>query len=328
MITNNRIKSDTQSLELCGLSSDPKPTTYNGHDVGPNSIFKELDTGNVFYYTGTEWAVMKTSGDGSSGAGLPAVTSEDNGKVLGVVNGTWDKTEAPSGVEKFTVTGDLEENAGSGFTVSNVSASVADILTAINSGRNVNLILTAGVGVLTTIDLPLTQIIDDDAVVFGGTISGDDTIPGSVLVMLTSAGEAAVNLQVVNAPELPEVTSAENGDILTVVNGAWINRAPAIVPSPDNDYKVSISTDGVTINVDKSIADIVTAANTDKHVFAKVSVMIGGITVYQRFELTAWGAGAGNYIVTFGAVQEDDGASNPVCIKGENTGGTDNWVVC
>lgn len=31
------------------------------------------------------------------GAGLPAVTTDDNGKVLGVVNGAWDKTDAPEG---------------------------------------------------------------------------------------------------------------------------------------------------------------------------------------------------------------------------------------
>ena len=39
---------------------------------------------------------------GSGGAGLPAVTSEDNGDVLTVVNGVWDKA-APSGGGVFQV---------------------------------------------------------------------------------------------------------------------------------------------------------------------------------------------------------------------------------
>lgn len=43
-----------------------------------------------------------TSGSGGSGAGLPAVTSEDNGDVLTVVNGAWDKA-APSGGGAFAV---------------------------------------------------------------------------------------------------------------------------------------------------------------------------------------------------------------------------------
>ena len=34
----------------------------------------------------------------SSFVGLPEVTSSDNGKILGVVNGEWDKTDAPTGL--------------------------------------------------------------------------------------------------------------------------------------------------------------------------------------------------------------------------------------
>ena len=41
------------------------------------------------------------SGGGSS---LPSVTSEDNGDVLGVVNGAWDKMAAPSGGVDYSTT--------------------------------------------------------------------------------------------------------------------------------------------------------------------------------------------------------------------------------
>lgn len=39
------------SCELKGLSTDTKPT-----DVGVNSLFLELDTGDFYYYTGETWA--------------------------------------------------------------------------------------------------------------------------------------------------------------------------------------------------------------------------------------------------------------------------------
>lgn len=42
---------------------------------------------------------------GSSGPSLPEVTSEDNGKVLGVVEGAWDKMDAPSDGSTVLVTG-------------------------------------------------------------------------------------------------------------------------------------------------------------------------------------------------------------------------------
>lgn len=46
-------------------------------------------------YQGEKWELMRSSGGGGGGSDLPAVTSADNGKVLTVVNGTWDKA-APS----------------------------------------------------------------------------------------------------------------------------------------------------------------------------------------------------------------------------------------
>ena len=97
MVTVNNLlgeNSGTAEMELKGLSTDTKPTgEFSGYNIGVNSIFIELDTGNVFYYNGSAWAVMRTGGGG--GAGLPAVTADDNGKVLGVVEGAWGKMELP-----------------------------------------------------------------------------------------------------------------------------------------------------------------------------------------------------------------------------------------
>ena len=37
-------------LELRGLSTDIKPTTINGEEVGNGSVYIEIDTQNVYFY--------------------------------------------------------------------------------------------------------------------------------------------------------------------------------------------------------------------------------------------------------------------------------------
>lgn len=51
MVTKNdeRYKFD---CEYKGLSTDEKPT----ENVMPNSLFLELDTGDFYYFDGTNWA--------------------------------------------------------------------------------------------------------------------------------------------------------------------------------------------------------------------------------------------------------------------------------
>ncbi len=48
MVTTGKIK------RYYGLSTDTKPTD---NAVRPNSFFIELDTDNVYYWDGTEWAL-------------------------------------------------------------------------------------------------------------------------------------------------------------------------------------------------------------------------------------------------------------------------------
>lgn len=50
-ITNNLVH-DSQYVELKGTSKDTKPTT----NIGINSLFLELDTGDFYYFDGSEWA--------------------------------------------------------------------------------------------------------------------------------------------------------------------------------------------------------------------------------------------------------------------------------
>ena len=60
MVTVNNIlgeHSGTAEFELKGLSTDVKPTeTFSGAKVGVNSLFFELDTGDLYYFTGSAWS--------------------------------------------------------------------------------------------------------------------------------------------------------------------------------------------------------------------------------------------------------------------------------
>ena len=52
MVTINKTFNGEVSYEFKGLSSDTKPETIGGKDVGDNSLFLELDTGKFYYFDG------------------------------------------------------------------------------------------------------------------------------------------------------------------------------------------------------------------------------------------------------------------------------------
>lgn len=70
---------------------------------------------------------------GGSGSSLPAVTSDDNGKLLTVVEGAWDKAEASGGVEWFNGT-----ISGTTFTLGD-NKHLSDIKAALDAGKVVML---------------------------------------------------------------------------------------------------------------------------------------------------------------------------------------------
>ena len=41
--------------EFSGLSTDTKPTTYEGRVIEENSLFLELNTGDFYYFDGEDW---------------------------------------------------------------------------------------------------------------------------------------------------------------------------------------------------------------------------------------------------------------------------------
>lgn len=57
MAITNKLSRDSLYVELEGVHDDEKPT----EDIGVNSKFYELDTGDTYYFTGEDWA--KVGGD-------------------------------------------------------------------------------------------------------------------------------------------------------------------------------------------------------------------------------------------------------------------------
>lgn len=96
-----------------------------------NQILRALDGETVTRnpaFSATTNAILDAIEDG--GGGLPEVTSADNGKVLGVVNGAWDKTES-----KGLVVATITYNVGlSGYICDKTNE---EILAAIAAGNTV-----------------------------------------------------------------------------------------------------------------------------------------------------------------------------------------------
>ena len=57
-ISNSNRHNGFADREFKGLSTDTKPT----FEVGTNSLFLELDTGDFYYFTGETWEKVGASG--------------------------------------------------------------------------------------------------------------------------------------------------------------------------------------------------------------------------------------------------------------------------
>lgn len=113
-----------------GLSSETKPT----ENIPNGTIFHEIDTGDNYQFNedaGT-WVKQPSQGGGGGGGGsdLPPVTASDNGKVLGVVNGSWNKMDAPDS-EPFVITLTPTAEDFSGV----MDKTAAEITEAYNAGK-------------------------------------------------------------------------------------------------------------------------------------------------------------------------------------------------
>ena len=297
MVTSENSKkvefvSKTQSMEFCGLSTDTKPVrTFEGQAIGDNSLFKELDTGNIYYYDGGSWKLMGTGGSGSGGgAGLPAVTSEDNGKVLGVVNGAWNKTEATSESD-FVIEATLDTES---MGISNLSEDFDAIAAAAKAGKNVRIVAeTPGTVDKVMYFAKLDLCVDDlDIAIFSGTV-------------LT--GEAM---------HIAIVTVAKSSD--TGNTTAEVDYYPV---SSDDDFPVEFTESNNTYNTETDIEDIIAAAEGGKRVFARLP-MPGGIT---EMPLMYYSESQGIAIFTVIGIELGSNTPGMAVLFGAPASGVDRW---
>lgn len=94
-----------KKIGVLELISDEKltlseiPETIDGFTIGTGSILRTPD-GDFTIRGEEEWGDWRRSDEAVTE--LPDVTSADNGKVLGVVGGSWDKMEIPK-IQKHTI---------------------------------------------------------------------------------------------------------------------------------------------------------------------------------------------------------------------------------
>lgn len=85
----------------------------DGKYIAPNELpaITAQDAGKVVKVNAAGTGLEYGEAGGGGGSGLPAVTSSDNGKVLGVVNGEWAKTDVPytHSTILFSGTAEVEE---------------------------------------------------------------------------------------------------------------------------------------------------------------------------------------------------------------------------
>ena len=109
---------------MVGLSTDNKPET-----TSENTFFLEEDTGDVYYFSGGEWAqagddvAMIIASILGGGSELPVVDASDNGKVLGVDNGAWAVVAGGGG----DVTAEAVAQAIGDMSAAQIGAVVSDL---------------------------------------------------------------------------------------------------------------------------------------------------------------------------------------------------------
>lgn len=183
---------------------------------------------------------------------LPDVNSSDNGKVLSVVNGEWEKADAdflpkvtPSDNGKLlgVVEGEWDK-----VTPEDELPSV----TASDNGKVLGVVNGAWDKVTPEEELPAVTASDDGKVL--GVVNGawNKVTPEEELPSVTSSDNGKV-LGVVNGAwdkvtpekELPTVTASDNGKVLEVANGAWNKVTPEkelpTVTSSDNGKVLGVS---------------------------------------------------------------------------------------
>lgn len=222
------------------------------------------------------WGVMDIPNE------LPAVTGADDGKVLGVTSGAWGAV-APS--SKGLVIFEIDPRYNVQTLLNNKK--ISDVVAAIEDGYDVA--LKKDVNLFRLITTPTNNVNTYNFVCLQKDTSSDSIIVYYLYASANSTGNsftmsdtyrcvpntpstsARKLLGVYNYkfeyidPELPIVTAADNGNILSVVNGAWAKTTPSgglII------FEVGGSNNLTLLN-DKTRQDVIDAVNTGADVVLK-----------------------------------------------------------
>lgn len=229
-------------------------------------------------------AMAKKSGGGSSGGGggssLPAVTSADNGDLLGVVEGAWGKVDPPDDTYDvpFTVT------AGAGGYEASTDADIDDALDAIAAGKKVRAVCDMGGG--TYAYLAATAAVPESSAIVFETAGTSGWTPLLYSLKWTSLG---TQLDVITIGLLPDVTSSDNGSLLGVSDGAW----GKILPPEEIIYipcTVTYNNGTYSAATTASFADTVAAALAGKTIIAKCDFLGESIADAQLQSVAADGS--------------------------------------
>lgn len=203
------------------------------------------------------------SGGGSS---LPAVTSADNGDLLGVVEGAWAKVKPTTGGETFTVTLTFESDAWT------ADKTIAEILEAYEVGKRC---------VATTDEDDLTLEFDlcavaNGAVQFNSAWASTDTKIDLFSGFVDGGDDIWMRQTTKVSAELPAVTSSDNGSLLGVTNGNWAKVDPPteIIYVP---FTVTENQGTYTATTDANYLDVETAALAGKSVVARCTGLASSI---------------------------------------------------
>ena len=203
------------------------------------------------------FAKSLSGGSGGGGSGLPAVTSDDNGDLLGVVEGAWGKVDPPAGVETFTVT--LTESSDT-WTA---DKTIAEIIEAYEAGKNC---VATGINWSgTTVEFALTAVATAvPAVSFNGMLAGSDFRAFAVVGFVDDNTDIWTVTQQSLDGELPAVTGADDGKLLGVSNGEWAkvaSNAPLMITG---------TVAGTSVTITTPLADIKAAFDAGRMVYLDV----------------------------------------------------------
>lgn len=207
-----------------GMTEDPISKTVEIHGPSTDGSILQMRNGQA------QWVEPSNVPSGES-SDVPDVTTEDNGKILQVVNGEWKATELeiPSGSSGSSGSAevpvfDLASRGVPAVTLpqgtSQVEGDMSDIVTALSKGSAIFKIPVSLNGMTISISLTMQAFTDGS----GGYQCVSMVAQDVMLMAIVSVTSSVVQVLVAPAVTflgLPFVTGANNGQIMQVVNGTW-----------------------------------------------------------------------------------------------------------